>query len=380
MKLLSTLILVVLGGLITFLFVKSVDDDKSFNDRQYQSDFNRDYRIYAIPLDEEMSFAGETAPLKDFEVRERIDREVLVNSYWQSSSLQYIKNANRWFPQIEKILKEEGVPDDFKYLPLIESGMKNVVSPASARGYWQFLKSTAQSYGLEVNNYVDERYNPLKSTRAACQYLKEAHEKFGSWTMAAASYNMGMAGLKKAVNSQGCSDYYNLYLNDETARYVPRLLAVKMILSNPGKYGFYFRDSDLYKELKSTEMVVDTTIRNLADFAEENGISYKHLKVFNPWLRSTSLPNSSQKKYTFSLPNPSALNTGTIEKDSLLAKQFANSTKLNIKFHIIKQGENIATISELYELPIDSIIEWNSLQKQGELPVGKELIIQLRKQ
>jgi hypothetical protein len=212
------------------------------------------------------------------------------------------KRASRWFPVIEPILAEEGVPDDFKYLSVAESGLSNVVSPAKAVGYWQFLQGTAQQYGLEVREGVDERYNIELSTRAACKFLKQGKEKYGSWTMAAAAYNYGQGNLDGQIKRQKEDNYYDLLLNEETARYVFRVSAYKEILSNPGKYGFHFRPGDLYAPYKTITVEVDSTINDIPAFARKNGINYKNLKILNPWLRDNLLSNTKGKVYSIKLP------------------------------------------------------------------------------
>lgn len=247
-------------------------------------------------------FAGEPLPLKIDDVKERLDREILINTYWHSQTFQNFKNAARYFPAIEKILKEENVPDDFKYLALAESGLKNVVSPAQAAGPWQFLKDTGIQYGLEVNSSVDERYHLEKSTRAACKYLKQAYNKFGSWTLAAASYNVGMARIQSSLEQQKVNDYYSLYLNDETSRYVFRIVALKELFSDPEKYGFYFTEDDLYASGKFNTLEIDSEITDLVDFSIQNSINYKLLKIHNPWLRQSKLVNKSKKTYELKIP------------------------------------------------------------------------------
>lgn len=271
-------------------------------DLSYQRYFNDSYKIFSLNMPSEMTFAGEEVPLEIEDVRESLDRELLVNTYWQSQSLLFHKRANRWFPVIEPILAEQGVPDDFKYLAVIESGLENVVSPAGATGYWQLLRDTGREYGLEINNEVDERYSVEKSTVAACKYLKTAYERYGSWTMAAASYNMGMYGLAKQVDRQKADNYYDLLLNTETGRYLYRTIAVKELLSKPAQYGFHFRPKDLYQPYETYEVTVDSAVSDFTDFAFENGINYKILKILNPWLRDTYITNPNKKEYKIKLP------------------------------------------------------------------------------
>jgi hypothetical protein len=248
------------------------------------------------------NFAGETTPLKISDVKERLDRELIVNINLHASTILAIKRANRAFPVIEPILKKNGIPDDFKYLAVIESGLVNAVSSAGARGVWQFMPETAKERGMEVNEIVDERYNLEKSTQAACSYFLIAKAKFGTWTLAAASYNGGMGGVNKQMEIQKESNYYDLLLTEETSRYVFRILALKEIMKNPDKFGFSLKDEELYEILPTKKIAVDTTINDLADFAKAQGINYKILKIHNPWLRDKKLENPTNKKYTIEIP------------------------------------------------------------------------------
>ncbi|WP_224491203.1 lytic transglycosylase domain-containing protein [Robertkochia flava] len=260
------------------------------------------YEVKALDIPEKINFAGEDVPLEDPDVLERLDRELLVNTYWQSNALLIIKRANKYFPVIEPILKEQGVPDDFKYLAVIESGLTNAVSPAGARGFWQILQGTAREYGLEVNDNVDERYHLEKATLAACEYLKKSKERFGSWTMAAAAYNAGQYGMHKQLERQKVESYYDVLLGEETGRYVFRILALKEILSDPDKYGFKFDQDDLYQNIPTRKLPVDTAVTDFADFAKSFNINYKILKIHNPWLREAHLNNKSRKQYYIEIP------------------------------------------------------------------------------
>jgi len=260
------------------------------------------YKIVSLPMPENLDFAGETVPLSDPDVYERMDRELLVNTYWQSNALLLMKRANKYFPVIEPILKEEGIPEDFKYLAVIESGLTQAVSPARAVGFWQILEGTGKEYGLEINDNVDERYNVEKSTRVAADYLKKAKARFGSWTLAAASYNAGQYGVDKQLDRQKVDGYYDLLLGEETGRYVFRILALKEIMMNPEKYGFSFTESDLYEFIPIKKVSVDTVVKDFPDFAEQFGINYKILKVHNPWLRDDHLKNASRKEYFIDIP------------------------------------------------------------------------------
>lgn len=260
------------------------------------------YKVYALELPDTLSFAGEKVPLDSPDLRERLDRELLVNTYWQSNMMLLLKRANKYFPTIEKILKEEGVPTDLKYLSVIESGLENAISPAGAKGFWQIMRTTGKEYGLEVNSNVDERYHIAFSTQMAAQYLKKAKDKFGSWTLAAASYNRGMSGIQRNLNAQKVESYFDLLLGKETSRYVFRILAVKEIIENPSKYGYVFDDTDLYYSVPVRYHGLDTAISNLTSFAQKMGVNYKVLKIHNPWLLQNHLNNKSRKYYEIAIP------------------------------------------------------------------------------
>jgi len=256
-----------------------------------------DYNVYALDIPKKLDFAGEPMPLDKPDIRERIDRELLVNTYWQSNGLLLIKRSKKYFPIIEPILKKYGVPDDFKYLAVIESGLTQAVSPAKATGFWQILKSTGKELGLEINANIDERYHIEKSTEAACRYLTSAKEIMGSWTLAAAAYNAGNHGVKKHLTQQKVDNYYDLLLGQETGRYVFRIVALKHILENAKSYGFNYEDKHLYKVQETNLVVVDTPVTSFPDFAKGFGITYKELKRHNPWLRERHLNNASKKPY-----------------------------------------------------------------------------------
>jgi len=261
------------------------------------------YRITPIAIPADLNFAGELVPQDDPEIMERVDREFLVNTYWQSNALLMIKRANQYFPIIEPILKKNGIPDDFKYLAVAESGLQNVVSHAGATGFWQIMKATGREYGLEVNSNVDERYHIEKSTEVACQYLNKWKKRYGNWTLTASSYNAGAGAISKYLRVQKVDNYYDLLLGQETGRYVFRIMAIKEILSNPEKYGFDIQEKDLYQAAPTYTVDVNTPIANFADFAIQKGINYKILKRHNPWLREPHLNNKSGKKYTIELPD-----------------------------------------------------------------------------
>ena len=260
------------------------------------------YRIKALKIPENLTFAGEKVELDKTDIRERIDRELLVNTYWQSNALLWFKRTNKYFPVIEPILKEKGVPDDFKYLSVIESDLRNVTSPAGAKGMWQMLKEAARENGLEVNSNVDERYHLEKATRAACDYLIAAKERLGSWTLAAAAYHAGNFGIEKRLVEQQVTSYYDVLAGENTERYLPRIIAAKEILTHPEKYGFEFEKDDLYELGPTYTVEVDTAITDIASFAKKYGTNYKELKMYNPWLRENKLNNKTRRLYQIKIP------------------------------------------------------------------------------
>lgn len=301
MRVVSKLGLMAILLAICGLCIYAVQDAPT--DSSIEEKLVNDYNVYALPIPIYLEFAGEPVPISDPDIRERFDKELLVNTYWQSNALLMIKRAHKFFPVIEPLLKEHGIPDDFKYLAVAESGLENVSSPAGASGFWQILKGTAKEYGLEVNDYVDERYHLESATEVAAEYLKNSKEKFGSWTLAAAAYNAGNGGVSRQISRQKSdNNYYDLLLNSETSRYVFRILAFKEILSNPRKYGFNFREKDLYERVPSYLVKVDTAVTDFADFAKQFDINYKILKIHNPWLRETYLKNASGKEYYIEIP------------------------------------------------------------------------------
>ncbi|OMP31249.1 lytic transglycosylase domain-containing protein [Mangrovimonas sp. DI 80] len=290
--------LICVSGLFIFATQTSTSDKLLTEPSRY----TKDYNVYALSVPENLNFAGELVPLENPDIYERMDRELLVNTYWQSNGLLLFKRANKYFPIIEPILKKNGVPDDFKYLAVIESGLTNAVSPAGARGVWQIMQATGRENGLEVNDNVDERYHLEMATEVACKYLLNAKEQFGSWTLAAASYNAGISGVAKRLEEQGVNDYYDLLLGEETGRYLFRIVALKEILNHPNEYGFNFKESDLYTEVPTYKVKVDTAVTDFSKFAKDFGINYKILKIHNPWLREPFLNNKSRKEYFIEIP------------------------------------------------------------------------------
>lgn len=295
------ILLLALTGI--FILVASRMTSGEQPDYDWQPTDNVPQIVKGMDLDQSFEFCGEELPMDNFDIRERLDRELTVNTYWHSSTILSIKSTMRFFPVMERILEEEGVPTDLKYIAVAESALRNAVSPAGAKGIWQFMKGTGNEYGLEINSEVDERYHLEKSTRAAANYLRSLRQRFGSWANAAAAYNMGGGNMNKRLREQEADNYFELNLNEETSRYYFRLVAIKNILENPRAFGFYLDKEDYYKPLDDyTTEEVSEAVESWGAFAKERGISYRMLKVYNPWLIDSKLTNRAGKTYEIRLP------------------------------------------------------------------------------
>ena len=254
--------------------------------------------IQVIPVQpHSISFAGESVPLDKHYVLERLDRELLVNTFWHSNSILVFKRAAKYFPTIEPILQEKGIPDDFKYLAIIESSLTNVKSPAGAEGFWQFMPKTAKDYGLEVNGDIDERLHLIKATESAVAYLKDAYMEFGNWTLAAAAYNAGVQRIKTSLEKQQTDSYYDLFLNEETSRYMYRLLATKLIFESPETYGFVLPKEQTYQFPKTKSVKVSASTIDWVAFAQSQNMSYADLREMNPWIKGYQLSNRNNNEY-----------------------------------------------------------------------------------
>lgn len=287
-----------IGILISFSFNSKYETDTE----TYQSAFEENTKVFAVDIPRNIKFADEKVPLDKFYVQEALERELTVNTYFHSSSIFLIKKANRWFPIIEPILEEYNIPEDFKYLAVAESGLAQVVSPVGATGFWQIMKSTGRELGLEINGDIDQRYDVELATIAACKYLNKAYEKYGDWTLVAASYNAGMNKISKEIERQGEDNYYDMIFGEETGRYVYRIIALKALLEKPEDYGFYLRKKDLYKPYKLEKITVDTAISSIPAFAKSFDLNYKEFKIYNPWIRQAYLANKSRRTYTIQIP------------------------------------------------------------------------------
>jgi len=288
------------GIIFSALVFLSYSSENSFSGNAAEF-FNLPQKVISVNLEKEFKFAGEPVPMNE-DTKERLDRELSINSYWQSTTLLNLKMSYKHFPVIEKILKEQGIPDDFKFLAVAESNLRNVSSSANAKGYWQFMKPTAAELGLEMSAEVDERFHLEKSTLAASKYIKQLYNRFGNWTNAAGAYNVGPTSFSKTLNEQKESSYYNVNINEETSRYVFRIIGIKEILSNPKDFGFYIEDEHKYPPHSNfKEVEVNSTIADLADFAHQYNTTYRLLKYYNPWLISNKLTVTG-KTYKIRVP------------------------------------------------------------------------------
>ncbi len=294
----QTAILLILIGLVGY----TIYDKQTHEPKPIVVEEAMESEFFLVDMPQAVEFCGEKVPLKELAVREKLDQDLHANTFFHSNTILIIKRANRWFPQMRPILRKHGIPEDFLYLAVIESNLQNLISYAGAVGFWQFMEPTAKEMGLEVSKDVDERYDPIKSTEAACKYLKQAYKRFGNWTLVAASYNMGMTGLQKQIDKQQADSYYELALNSETARYVYRILAMKEIMEKPHKYNFNIPPRNLYWQTELREVEVNSTIKSLPDFAQKHGVSYANLKYYNPWLRNDKLTVRGNRSYVLQLP------------------------------------------------------------------------------
>lgn len=295
-------------------FIFATRKEKNESEALHTKAIRTDYRVYAPSIPDTLYFCGERVPLNLWYVREGLDRELVSVMYYQSSTIFTIKRATRVMPTIERILKEEGVPEDLKYLCVIESSLQNATSPAGAQGYWQFMKATGQKYGLEINDEIDMRNDLEASTHAACKYLKYLKRRLGNWANAAAAYNCGEAGLEKRLTNQQQKSYYDLALNKETQRYVYRILATKLIFQHLQDYGYYVRRCDTYPELPYEEVELGGKDVDLVQFALDHGSNYKLLRIMNPWITTDKLKNKADKTYKVRVPTKKGTEYNTIVK------------------------------------------------------------------
>ena len=326
--------------------------------------------IESIKINEPLTFCNEPVPLNEADIKERLEREMLLALDNSDDVILWLKRANRFFPQIEKVLKEKSLPDDLKYIAIAESALKpHATSNKGAVGYWQFIESTGIKYGMEISNDIDERRNLVSSTQAAANYLKDLYALFGSWTLAAAAYNMGEEGLKTELLMQKVNNYYQLYLNQETQRYIFRILAAKIIMSNPEKYGYDLASEDLYHEAQFDR--VEITVREavpLYIIAQAAKTYFKVIKDLNPHFKSYYLPAG---KYKLMLPRGAAM--GFSERfENIMSPWLAEKKE---RIYIVKKGDNLSTVAARFNVPVKAIMIWNSITNGKKIAPGDKLFI-----
>ncbi|MCK9162938.1 MAG: lytic transglycosylase domain-containing protein [Bacteroidales bacterium] len=296
------------------IFIMAKDAPRN-SEAQYRELVKENYQTFAAPFPDKVTFCGQEVPIDNILVREALDMELNLIMYNHSKTYLILKKAERYFPEIESILKTQNIPDDIKYLAVAESGLANLVSPAKAEGFWQFVLPTAKEYGLDEFEGWDERYDLEKSTIAACQYLRKKKAIFNDWALACASYNSGETGVKNRMKEQGCNNYWELYTNSETSRYVYRIIAYKLIMENPQQYGYYFRAKDTYQPIPVSELIIDSSINDLYAFAKYLDIPYKHLRNLNPVIRGSKIVNKKNKELKLYIPTKDGLSWENLTRD-----------------------------------------------------------------
>jgi membrane-bound lytic murein transglycosylase D len=293
--------LIASGAIVLLLSIVSIIKLSIYNNA-HQTGYDLYYKVYNIRIPKTLFFANERIPLENQKVRDYLAFTIIKNTKWKEQSILLHKRASCWFGVIEPILKRNHIPDDFKYIALVESRLANVVSPKGATGFWQILEGTGKQYGLEINEDIDERYSVRRSTETACKYFKEAYKQLHDWTLVAASYNKGIGGVQKQLKNQKKNNYYDLKLNKETGSYVYKIIAMKELICNPKIYGLKIKEKDLRTPYITKKLIVDSSIHNLASFSKKQGIDLKTLKVFNPWLKTNQLPNPENRRYIIEIP------------------------------------------------------------------------------
>ena len=350
-------------------------------------------QVFGLGIPSKLDFCGEPIPTNNMAIKRDLEREFFTNGYWRSNSKMLFSKANRWFPVIEPILRQEGVPDDFKYLAVIESHLSNVTSPAGAAGFWQLVPSSAYGYGLEVNDLIDERYHVEKATRAACTHIKDAYAIFHNWTLAAAAYNRGINGIKNALVCQKTDNYYDLLLNEETGTFVYRILAYKTVLSNPSHFGIKNKKKSQNK-IQWAVYKIDTSVQHLSSLAKRIGCSVTLLKQFNPWILGNSLVNPARKRYEIKVPKklkgdylayvqdltPEGRSADesflTNTSESLVVTDSIKPTIKPLQF-VVKVDEPLKKLAEFFSLKLEDVCRWNNLKETDMAVKGQTLTLYL---
>lgn len=378
---------------VAYVVMKTVVYPPSSNQISYN---NNNFNVLGLNIPSNLHFCGEPVPSNNYGIRTALEKEFFSSAYWKTTALVFFNKAQRWFPYIEPILKKEGVPDDFKYLCVIESHMSNVTSHAGAAGFWQLVPTSAQHYGLEVNEYIDERYHVEKATVAACRHLKEAYANFNNWTLAAAAYNRGIGGIRNALRTQKADNYFDLMLNPETGSFVYRILAYKTLLLNPGHFGIRKGKLRYAPKIAYKVFKVDTTISDLGAFARHVGVNLVTLRIFNPWILRSTLPNPGGKTYEIRVPrNDDAdytayardlvpegdvllpyvqkapkVETRAPELDTLLSKKIQ---------YVVRVDEPITSLAAFFKVNENDLCKWNNLEPSAQCVAGQTLVIHLPK-
>jgi len=354
---------------------------------------NNNFYVFDLNIPADLEFCGERIPSNDFDIKRDLEKEFFNSAYWKNNSLALFQKAQRWFPYIEPILKHEGVPDDFKYLCVIESHLSNAASPAGAAGFWQLVPSSARNYGLEVNSEIDERYHVEKSTHAACGHIKDAYAVFKNWTLSAAAYNRGIGGIQKAMAKQKTNNYHDLLLNRETGSFVYRILAYKTLFSSPGHFGIKKKKWNYYPKIQYKIFKVDSSIQSLSVFAKIIGCTAGAIRLFNPWLLKDELNNPAKKTYEIRIPKNMEADYSGYLKDLLAEEgtlvQYANpvvtlqkadtDTMGLIKktiHYVVKVDEPLKNLATFLKVKEEDLRKWNKLNEQQQAVSGQTLVIQ----
>jgi len=324
--------------------------------------FSQNYQVKYPIIPNQLFFCDELVPIDQEDIYDRLEKEMIVNTYWHSKTLLTYKRSKKYFPIIEEILKDNNMPDDLKYLVVAESGLENATSPAGAKGFWQFMKKTGQQYNLEINSEIDERYNLVKSSKAACKYLQYLYDMFNDWTLAAAAYNMGENALKRNIQKQKVDNYYDLKLNNETSRYIFRIVAIKTIFESPENYGFYISDYNFLNYPETRIISISESIYNLAEYALSIGVNYKIIKNYNPWILNNQININNGKSYDLLIPNK---------------KNVKINSKVNFDtlYHKVQRNEDIYQISRKYNIDVSKLLYWNNILPTEKIKKGDKIII-----
>lgn len=353
---------------------------------------NNNFYVFNLNIPANLEFCGEKIPSNNVDIRRDLEKEFFTNAYWKNNSLGLFHKAQRWFPYIEPILKQEGVPDDFKYLCVIESHLSNAASPAGAAGFWQLVPVSARNYGLEVNEEVDERYHVEKATRAACAHIKDAYAIFNNWTLSAAAYNRGIGGIQNAMAKQHADNYYDLLLNKETGSFVYRILAYKTLFSSPGHFGIKKKKWSYYPKIPYLTYKVDSSITNLSAFAKHIGCTSGTIRLFNPWLLKDVLPNPAKKVYEIRIPKNLNVDYSGYIKDLLAEEgpliEYADNpvviqatdtdtllSRKKIAYHVVKVDEPLKALADFLKVKEEDLRRWNNLPESQNAVAGQTLVV-----